>query len=267
MGFLTGKRALIVGIASPKSIAYGIAEAMHREGAELAFTYQGEKLKKRVEEYAAQWNSTLCFPCDVASDDAIQLLMESLAQYWSSFDCLIHSVGYAPGDALDGDFIQSTTRENFRIAHDISSYSLIALAKAAHPLMKTRQASITTLTYLGSERIIPHYNVMGLAKASLEAGVRYLASSLGSDGIRVNAVSAGPIRTLAALGIKGFRKMLDQARKQNPLQKNITTEEVGNTVAFLSSDLASGITGQTIYVDAGFNITAINTQEDVIAVD
>ena len=257
MGFLSGKKVLITGIASPRSIAYGIAEAMHREGAELAFTYQGEKLKNRVIEYAAQWNSSLCFPCDVTNDAEIQAVMEQLKSQWEGLDCLIHSLGYAPAHELEGRLINASTREGFRIAHDISSYSLIALAQAAYPLMQGRNASITTLTYLGSQRALPNYNVMGLAKASLEAGVRYLAADLGSEGIRVNAVSAGPIRTLAAAGIKNFRKMLEYSRLQNPLKKNITTEEVGNTVAFLSSDLASGITGQTIYVDAGFSITAV----------
>lgn len=263
MGFLTGKKVLITGIASPKSIAYGIAEAMHRQGAELAFTFQGEKLKQRVLEYAAQWNSSLCFPCDVTRDEEIHSVMEQLQHHWQGLDCLIHSLGYAPAHELDGRIIEASTREGFQIAHDISSYSLIALAQTAYPLMKNRNASITTLTYLGAQRSLPNYNVMGLAKASLEAGVRYLAADLGIDGIRVNAVSAGPIRTLAALGIKNFRKMLDYAKMQNPLKRNISTEEVGNAVAFLSSDLASGITGQTIYVDAGFNITALPDMQTV----
>jgi len=259
MGFLTGKKILITGVASPKSIAYGIAQAMYREGAELAFTYQGEKIKNRVIDYAAQWNSHLCFPCDVTRDEEIHSVMEQLKKNWDGLDGLIHCLGYAPAHELEGRFIHSSTREGFQITHDISSYSLIALAQAAYPLMQGRTASITALTYLGSQRALPSYNVMGLAKASLEAGVRYLAMDLGSEGIRVNAVSAGPIRTLAAMGIKNFRKMLDSAQTQNPLKKNITTEEVGNTVAFLSSDLASGITGQTIYVDAGFNITAVQS--------
>jgi enoyl-[acyl-carrier protein] reductase I len=264
MGFLTGKRVLIVGVASKLSIASGIAAAMHREGAELAFTYQNEKLKARVEEFAASWGSgpELCFPCDVASDDEITKVFEALGKKWDGLDGIVHSVGFAPGDQLDGDFTDVTTRDGFRIAHDISAYSLVALAKAGRPMMKGRNGCILTLSYLGAERTMPNYNVMGMAKASLEAGVRYLAGSLGPEGTRVNAVSAGPIRTLAASGIKSFRKMLAANEKQTPLRRNVTIEEVGNAGAFLCSDLASGISGEILYVDGGFNTTAMGAIED-----
>jgi enoyl-[acyl-carrier protein] reductase I len=258
MGFLAGKRVLIVGVASKLSIASGIAAAMHREGAELAFTYQNEKLKGRVEEFAAGWGSSadLCFPCDVASDAEITSVFEALGKKWDGLDVIVHSVGFAPGDQLDGDFTQATTREGFRIAHDISAYSFVALAKAG------RNGSLLTLSYLGAERTMPNYNVMGMAKASLEAGVRYLAGSLGPEGTRVNAVSAGPIRTLAASGIKNFRKMLAANEAQTPLRRNVTIDEVGNAGAFLCSDLASGISGEIMYVDGGFNTTAMGDIEE-----
>jgi len=259
MGFLRGKRILIVGVASKLSIASGIAAAMHREGAELAFTYQNDKLRKRVEEFAGGWGSSadLCFPCDVASDSDIEQAFRALAQRWDGLDGIVHSVGFAPGDQLDGDFTEVTTREGFRIAHDISAYSFVALARAGRELMQGRGGSLLTLSYLGAERTMPNYNVMGLAKASLEAGVRYLASSLGPSGTRVNAISAGPIRTLAASGIKNFRKMLAANEAQTPLRRNVTIEEVGNAGAFLCSDLASGISGEILYVDGGFNTTAM----------
>ncbi|EJO95887.1 enoyl-ACP reductase FabI [Ectopseudomonas hydrolytica] len=264
MGFLTGKRVLIVGVASKLSIASGIAAAMHREGAELAFTYQNEKLKGRVEEFAAGWGSSadLCFPCDVASDDEIAAVFEALSKKWDGLDCIVHSVGFAPGDQLNGDFTEVTTREGFKIAHDISAYSFVALAKAGREMMKGRNGSLLTLSYLGAERTMPNYNVMGMAKASLEAGVRYLAGSLGPEGTRVNAISAGPIRTLAASGIASFRKMLAANEKQTPLRRNVTIEEVGNAGAFLCSDLASGISGEIMYVDGGFNTTAMGAMED-----
>src|SRR5690554_985638 len=266
MGFLSGKRVLIVGVASKLSIASGIAAAMHREGAELAFTYQNDKLKGRVEEFAAGWGSSadMCFPCDVADDAQIEQVFAELEKKWpEGIDCIVHSVGFAPGDQLDGDFTEVTTREGFNIAHDISSYSFIALAKAGREMMQDRNGSLLTLTYLGSERTMPNYNVMGMAKASLEAGVRYLAGSLGEEGTRVNAISAGPIRTLAASGIKNFRKMLAANEKQTPLRRNVTIEEVGNAGAFLCSDLASGISGEIMYVDGGFNTTAMgNLDED-----
>lgn len=257
MGFMSGKRVLIVGVASKLSIAYGIAQAMHREGAELAFTYQNDKLKGRVEEFAQSFGSTLTFPCDVANDADIEQLFVELGKAWDGLDVLVHSVGYAPGHELDGNYVDVTTREGFRIAHDISSFSFGALAQAGKKLMAGRNGSLLTLTYLGSERVVPNYNVMGLAKASLEANVRYLASSLGPDGIRVNGISAGPIRTLAASGIKDFRKMLGYNEAATPLRRNVTIEEVGNAAAFLCSDLASGISGEILYVDGGFNTVAM----------
>lgn len=264
MGFLTGKRALIVGVASKLSIASGIAAAMHREGAELAFTYQNDKLKSRVEEFAEGWgsNKDLCFPCDVASDEQIEQVFVDLAKKWDGIDIIVHAVGFAPGDQLDGDFTTVTNREGFKIAHDISSYSFIALAKAGRKMLEGRNGSLLTLSYLGAERTMPNYNVMGMAKASLEAGVRYLAGSLGPEGTRVNAISAGPIRTLAASGIKSFRKMLAANERQTPLRRNVTIDEVGNAAAFLCSDLASGISGEILYVDGGFNTTAMGTLED-----
>ncbi|MCJ8168026.1 enoyl-ACP reductase FabI [Atopomonas sediminilitoris] len=264
MGFLTGKRVLIVGVASKLSIASGIAAAMHREGAELAFTYQNEKLKGRVEGFAAEWGSgpELCFPCDVADDGEITAVFEALAQKWDGLDCIVHSVGFAPGDQLDGDFTDVTSRDGFKIAHDISAYSFVALARAGRTMMKGRNGSLLTLTYLGAERTMPNYNVMGMAKASLEAGVRYLATSLGPEGTRVNAISAGPIRTLAASGIKSFRKMLAANERQTPLRRNVTIDEVGNVAAFLCSDLASGMSGEITYVDGGFNITAMGGLEE-----
>lgn len=254
MGFLKGKRALIVGLISDRSIAAGIAQSMHREGAELAFTYQNERFKDRIQEMAATWDSSIFIPCDVSDDAQITHLFETLKQNWDSFDILVHAVAYAPADQLEGDYLENINREGFRIAHDISAYSFAALAKAAYPMMKERNGSLLTLTYLGSERAVPNYNVMGLAKASLEANVRYLAANLGPKGIRVNGISAGPIRTLAASGIKNFRKMLDYNQKVSPLRRNITIENVGNAAAFLCSDLASGITGEILYVDGGFNI-------------
>jgi len=257
MGFLTGKKALIVGVASNRSIAWGVAEAMHREGAELAFTYQGDKLKERVEKIAAACHSQIVLPCDVGSDEQIAAVFDSLKQHWDGLDILVHAVAFAPGEALKGDFTESTDREAFRIAHDISSYSLTALAKAGRRLMKDRQAAIVTMSYLGAERAMPNYNVMGLAKASLEANVRYLAYSLGPEGIRVNGVSAGPIRTLAAAGISNFRVMLDHVEKTAPLRRNVTIEEVGNTAAFLCADLSSAITGEIIYVDNGYHIVGM----------
>ena len=256
MGFLAGKKVLIVGIASKLSIATGIANAFHREGAEIALTYQNEKLKKRVETFGEQWDSKIILPCDVADDKQIELVFEELGKQWDGVDIVIHSVGYAPAHELNGDYVEVTTREGFHTAHDISSYSFVALAKAARSLMKGRNGSLLTLSYLGAERTLPNYNVMGLAKASLEANVKYMASSLGPEGTRVNAISAGPIRTLAASGIKDFRKMLSENEKQTPMRRNVTIDEVGNAAAFLCSDLASGISGEILYVDGGFNTTA-----------
>lgn len=258
MGFLQNKRALIVGVASNRSIAYGIAEAMAREGAEIALTYQNEKLKERVEKLAGELGANIVLPCDVVSDDEITTLFAELGQRWDGLDCIVHSVAFAPRDALEGSYLDSVTRENFRIAHDVSSYSFAALAKGGRQLMAGRQGALLTLTYLGAERAMPNYNVMGVAKASLEANVRYLAASLGPEGIRVNAVSAGAIRTLAASGIANFREMLAKGEQAAPLKKNVTIEEVGNAAAFLCSDLASGITGEILYVDAGYNIVGLS---------
>ncbi|WP_369601917.1 enoyl-ACP reductase [Hahella sp. SMD15-11] len=261
MGILAGKKALVVGIASKLSIAKGIADAFHREGAELALTYQNDKLKSRVEGFAADYGTDMVFPCDVSRDEEIEDLFEAIGKRWDGIDIVVHSVGYAPGDQLDGDFVEATTREGFRIAHDISAYSFVALGKAARPLMKGRNGALLTLTYLGSERAIPNYNVMGMAKASLEAGVRYMAAALGPEGTRVNAISAGPIRTLAASGIKSFRKMLSDAEKATPLRRNVTIQEVGNAATFLCSDWASGVTGEIMFVDGGFNIVAMPSSE------
>ncbi|MGB5200952.1 MAG: enoyl-ACP reductase [Sedimenticolaceae bacterium] len=254
MGFLQNKRALIVGVASNRSIAYGIAAAMHREGAELAFTYQGEKLQDRVSGFAAEFGSDIVLPLDVASDEQIDAVFAELAERWDGLDCLIHSVGFAPRDQLEGSYVDAVTREGFRIAHDISAYSLAALAKAGRPMMQGRNGAIVTMSYLGAVRTVPNYNVMGVAKAALEANVRYLADALGPEGTRVNAVSAGPIRTLAASGISGFRGMLAEAEKKTPLRRNVTISEVGNAAAFLCSDLASGVTGDVLYVDSGYHI-------------
>lgn len=254
MGFLAGKRALIVGLATERSIAYGIASAMHREGAELAFTYQNDRLKDRVSDIAKELGSQIVLPMDVAFDDQIDSAFNALNQHWvNTLDCIVHAVAYAPREALAGSYINSTSRESFRIAHDISSYSLTALARAGLPLMQGRAGSLITLSYLGAVRSIPSYNVMGLAKASLEANVRFLAADLGPQGIRVNGISAGPIKTLAAAGIGGFRKMLGHVADTAPLRRNVTIEDVGNAAAFLSSDLASGITGEVLYVDGGYS--------------
>lgn len=257
MGFLQGKRILIVGLANNKSIAWGIAQAMHREGAELAFTYQNEKLKDRVINLAAECNSTITTELDVSNDDNIQNVFTELGKHWDGLDCIVHSVAFAPRDALEGDFVEATTRDNFSVAHDISSYSFTALAKAGREMMKGRNGSLLTLSYLGAERAIPNYNVMGVAKASLEANVRYMAAALGPEGTRVNAVSAGPIRTLASAGINRFKTMLSKAADTAPMRKNVSIEEVGNVAAFLCSDLASGVTGEITYVDGGYNIAGL----------
>lgn len=251
------KNILITGLASNKSIAWGIAKAMYREGAKLAFTYQNEKLKSRVVKLAAECGSNITIELDVTSDTQINLLFKELAKHWHYLDSIVHSVAFAPRDALDGDFVNATTRENFAIAHDISSYSFTALAKAGREMMQNRNGSLLTLTYLGSKRAIPNYNVMGVAKASLEANVRYMATALGTEGTRVNAISAGPIRTLASAGINNFRAMLSKAAGIAPLKKNVSIEEVGNVAAFLCSDLASGITGEITYVDGGYNISGM----------
>ena len=251
MGFLSGKRALIVGIASHRSIAWGIAEAMHREGAELAFTYQNERLKERVDEAARTCGSDIVLPCDVEHDAEIEAAQAALGARWDGLDILVHSVGFAPREALQGGFLDGLTRERFKIAHDISSYSLAALAKAFRPMMSGRRGAVLTLSYLGAERALANYNVMGLAKASLEACVRYLALNLGPEGTRVNAISAGPIKTLAAAGIANFRRMLDHVEGHAPLRRSVTIEDVGNVAAFLCSDLAGNITGAHFVVDGG----------------
>jgi enoyl-[acyl-carrier protein] reductase I len=261
MGYMTGKKVLILGVASKLSIASGIAEAMHREGAELAFTYQGDKLRDRVVKFAAGWDSDLVFPCDVTSDEQIDALFEDLSKTWDGIDCIVHCLAFAPGSELDGNYVDVTTRAGFNLAHEISSFSFVALAKAGAKMMEGRNGSLLTLSYLGAVRSLPNYNVMGLAKASLEANVRYMASALGPKGIRVNAISAGPIKTLAAAGIKSFRKMLEHNAKQTPLRRNVTIEEVGNAASFLCSDLASGISGEILYVDGGFNTTAMGSLE------
>jgi len=257
MGFMQGKRVLIVGLASNRSIAWGIAQAMHREGAELAFTFQNDKLQSRVVEMATECQSGITIECDVSSDEHIDNVFKVLGEHWDGLDCIVHSVAFAPRDALDGDYVNATTRDNFRIAHDISSYSFTALAKAGRAMMTGRNGSLLTLTYLGAERAIPNYNVMGVAKASLEANVRYMAVALGPEGTRVNAISAGPIRTLAASGINNFKAMLSKAADTAPLKRNVSIEEVGNAAAFLCSDLASGITGEITYVDCGYNIAGL----------
>jgi enoyl-[acyl-carrier protein] reductase I len=256
MGFLQGKKILITGLLSNRSIAYGIAAAAAREGATLAFTYQNEGIRERVQKLSQDFNSDLLFPCDVGSDDEINALFAALGARWDGLDGIVHSIAFAPREALAGEFLDGLSREAFRIAHDVSSYSFAALAKAALPLMAGRKAALLTLTYLGAMRAIPHYNVMGLAKASLEANVRYLAQHLGPMGIRVNGISAGPIKTLAAAGIGDFGKILKFVEANAPLRRNVTTEEVGNVAAFLLSDLASGVTGEITYVDSGFNTAA-----------
>lgn len=261
MGMLEGKKALIVGVASQRSIAWGIAEAMHREGAELAFTYQNEKLLSRVQKIADQTGSRLIMPLDVGSDEQIAAVFETIEKEWGALDIIVHAVGYAPREQLEGEFADVVDREGFRVAHDISAYSFPALARAGRPLMKGRNAALLTLSYLGAVRAMPSYNVMGLAKASLEANVRYLAYTLGPESTRVNAVSAGPIRTLAAAGIGDFRRILDHVEKNAPLRRNVTIEQVGNAGAFLCSDLAAGITGEVMYVDSGFNILGLGPGE------
>lgn len=255
MGFLAGKRFLITGVLSNRSIAYGIAKACRREGAELAFSYVGERFKDRITEFAAEFDSQLVFDCDVGDDAQIAALFDQLGKTWPQFDGFVHSIGFAPREAIAGDFLDGLSRESFRIAHDISSYSFPALAKAALPMLRPGSA-LLTLTYLGALRSMPSYNTMGLAKASLEASVRYLAASVGSKGIRVNGISAGPIKTLAASGIKGFGKMLEMTA-QSPLGRNVTIDDVGNAAAFLLSDLAAGITSEITYVDGGFSQTAL----------
>jgi enoyl-[acyl-carrier protein] reductase I len=262
MGFLSGKRALIVGVASDRSIAWGIAQAMHREGAELAFSYVNEKFKERVQPLAESLGSKICVPLDVTNDAEIDAAFDTLRKAWGSLDIVVHAVAYAPREALAGGFVESTSREAFKVAHDVSSYSLTALARAAQPLMAGRAGAILTLSYLGAVKSIPSYNVMGLAKASLEANVRFLAADLGPHNVRVNGISAGPIKTLAAAGIAGFRKMLGRVAEVAPLRRNVTLEDVGNAAAFLCSDLANGVTGEIMYVDAGFSTVGMSFPQE-----
>ena len=261
MGFLANKRMLITGMLSNRSIAYGVARAMRREGAELAFTYQGERIHDRVSELAQEFGSELLFPCDVSSDAEIEQLFADLGKHWDKFDGFVHSIAFAPREALAGEFLDGFSRDAFHVAHDISAYSFPALAKTALPMMEARNAALLAMTYLGAIRTAPHYNVMGLAKASLEASVRYLATNLGRRGIRVNGISTGPIKTLAAAGIGDFNKLLSYNEKHAPLKRNVTIDEVGNAAAFLCSDLASGITGEITYVDGGTNTTALGSTE------
>ena len=256
MGFLAGKRLLITGVLSNRSIAYGIARACHREGAELAFSYQGERFKDRITEFAAEFGSSLIYDCDVTSDEQLEALFNQLGEVWPEFDGFVHSIGFAPREAIAGDFLEGMTRENFRIAHDISAYSFPAMAKLAAPRLR-QGGALLTLSYLGALRIVPNYNTMGLAKASLEASVRYLAQALGPKGVRVNGISAGPIKTLAASGIKDFGKLLGQFAAQAPIRRNVTIDDVGNTAAFLLSDLAAGISAEITYVDGGFSQIAM----------
>jgi enoyl-[acyl-carrier protein] reductase I len=258
MGFLAGKRAFIVGVATDRSIAWGIAQAMHREGAELAFSYVNDKMRERVEPLAASLGARLTMPLDVTIDEQCDAAFDLLKREWQRLDIVVHAVAYAPREALTGSFVAATSRDSFRIAHDVSSYSFTALAQRAHPLMAGRHAALLTLSYLGARRSIPSYNVMGLAKASLEANVRFLAADLGPAGIRVNGISAGPIKTLAAAGIPGFRKMLSRVAEVAPLRRNVTLEDVGNAAAFLCSDLAAGITGEILYVDSGFSTVGMS---------
>jgi enoyl-[acyl-carrier protein] reductase I len=252
MGFLQGKKLLITGVLSNRSIAYGIAKACHAQGAELAFSYVGERFKDRITEYAADFGSKLVFDCDVGSDEQIERLFKDLGQHWPQFDGFVHAIGFAPREAIAGDFLDGLSREAFRIAHDISAYSFPAMAKAAAPMLRDKSA-LLTLSYLGAIRTVPNYNTMGLAKASLEASVRYLAESLGPKGVRVTGISAGPIKTLAASGIKGFGKILSVVAETSPIRRNVTVDDVGNVAAFLLSDLAAGVSAEITYVDGGFS--------------
>jgi enoyl-[acyl-carrier protein] reductase I len=253
-GFLSGKKLLITGVLSNRSIAYGIAQACHDQGAELAFSYVGERFKDRITEFAAEFGSNLVFDCDVGSDEQIEQMFKDLSAHWPKLDGFVHAIGFAPREAIAGDFLEGLSREGYKVAHDISAYSFPAMAKAALPMLNDR-AAVLTLSYLGALRVVPSYNTMGLAKASLEASVRYLAASLGAQGrgLRANGISAGPIRTLAASGIKGFGKILDVVSESSPIRRNVTIEDVGNVAAFLLSDLAAGVTAEITYVDGGFS--------------
>ena len=258
MGMLDGKCALLTGVATKRSIAWGITQSLAREGARIALSYQNEKLKSRVEKLAGECNAEIVLPCDVQNDAEIESMFVDLKQKWQRLDILVHSIAYAPREELEGEFIDRSTREGFNIAHEVSCYSLVALARHARTMMQGGEGALLTLSYLGAEKVIPNYNVMGLAKASLEAAVRYLAAGLGKEGIRVNAISAGPIKTLAASGISGFRDMLNYVEKNAPLGRNVSIEEVGNVGAFLCSDLARAITGEIIHVDAGYHLLGMH---------
>jgi enoyl-[acyl-carrier protein] reductase I len=262
MGFLAGKKILITGILSNRSIAYGVAQACRREGATLAFTYVNDELKERVVRIAAEFGTVPVLPCDVTKDEDIDALFAALGAEWGGLDGLLHAIAFAPRESLAGDFLNGISRAAFAVAHDVSSYSLAALAKGARPLLHGRDGALVTLTYLGALRALPNYNVMGLAKASLEANVRYLASCLGPEGIRVNGISAGPVKTLAAAGIGGFSKIFRFVEQNAPLRRNVTIDEIGNVAAFLLSDLASGVTGEITYVDSGFSIVAAGLHDD-----
>jgi len=262
MGILAGKRALIVGVASDRSIAWGIAQAMHAAGAELAFSYANDKFKERVEPLAAQLGCSLTMPLDVQLDEQLDGAFAVLQRAWGQLDIVVHAVAFAPREALAGSFTANTSREAFRLAHEVSSYSFTALARAAAPLMAGRAGALLTLSYLGAERSMPSYNVMGLAKASLEANVRYLAADLGPQGIRVNAISAGPIKTLAAAGIGGFRRILTHVAEVSPLKRNVTLEDIGNSAVFLCSSMAAGITGEILHVDNGFSTVGMSFGEE-----
>ncbi|MEZ5649005.1 MAG: SDR family oxidoreductase [Burkholderiaceae bacterium] len=257
MSFLAGKRILITGLLSNRSIAYGIARACRAQGAELAFTYQNDRFEGRVTDMAREFDSEIALPCDVAEDGQIDAMVTALGDHWSRLDGLVHAIAFAPREAISGQYLDGADRESFRIAHDISSYSLTALVRGTRPLMHEPGGAVVSLTYLGADRVVPNYNTMGLAKASLEASIRYLAADLGPLGTRVNGLSAGPIKTLAASGIKGFSKMLDAVEQASPLRRNVTIDDVGNVAAFLLSDLAAGMTGEIVYVDGGFrNVVA-----------
>ena len=262
MGLLAGKRVLVTGLLSNRSIAYGIAKAARREGAELAFTYQNERFKERVAEMAGEFGSKLAFPCDVANDAEIAALFAGLAKAWDGLDGLVHAIAFAPREAIAGDFLEGLSREAFRVAHDVSAYSFAALAKAALPMMQGRNAALLTLSYLGAVRSLPSYNVMGLAKASLEANVRFLAADLGPQGVRVNGISAGPIKTLSGAGVGGFRRMLNYVAKVAPLRRNVSLEDVGNAATFLCSDMAAGVTGEIMYVDSGFSTVGMSFADE-----
>jgi enoyl-[acyl-carrier protein] reductase I len=257
MGLLDGKHGVVFGVANKRSIAWAIAQALGGAGMRLAFTYQGERLKENVEELAATLPGSVLYPCDVGADADITAVFEGIARDFGALDTLVHSVAYASPDDLNGEFV-NTSRDGFRLAHDVSAFSLVAVTRAAMPLLeKSGQGSVIAMTYYGAEKVALGYNVMGVAKASLEATVRYLAANLGPRGIRVNAISAGPVNTLAARGVKGFSTMLKHHAEVAPLRRNVELREVGDTALFLASPMSSGITGEVMFVDCGYNIMAV----------